>query len=452
MSPSNEVPFADLASVDLVVDRVYRGGTAGNAGDDAISRLVPGVGNQGGFRYQGSVDGDSVRVLVLYTSGLDTDWPDAIDPVTGDFTYYGDNKKAGSRLHDTPRKGNRLLQAMFAKARQGPAERATVPPILLFESAGRGRDVIFRGLLAPGSPRLTAEEELVAVWRTTREIRFQNYRSHFTILNVPVVTREWLAQVQGGDPLSAPAPKAWQRWVRGRVYDALEAPRTLRIRSKAEQYPTNNGGLELLQEIHRHFSERPVLFEHFAAAMWIQADANVASVDVTRPSRDGGRDGVGQYLVGPRYDPVRIEFALEAKCYAPGNSVGVKDMSRLISRLKHRDFGVMVTTGHVADQVYREVREDAHPIVILAGRDIVEILAKMGLRTLEEVRGYLSAEHAIPDDFLAASETRYPTVSVELVGDSEEPRHLTPTAPPAPESAQGQECPPDAPAPHRSSQ
>jgi hypothetical protein len=43
------VEFTQLASADLVVDRIYRGGTAGNAGDDPLARLLP-VGNQGGFR------------------------------------------------------------------------------------------------------------------------------------------------------------------------------------------------------------------------------------------------------------------------------------------------------------------------------------------------------------------------------------------------------------------
>ena len=38
------VPFGALTGADLVVDAVYEGGTAGNAGDDPISRLVP-VGN-----------------------------------------------------------------------------------------------------------------------------------------------------------------------------------------------------------------------------------------------------------------------------------------------------------------------------------------------------------------------------------------------------------------------
>jgi hypothetical protein len=52
------VEFNQLAGSDLVVDRVYRGGIAGNAGDDPLSKLLP-VGNQGGFRTLGSPKKDS---------------------------------------------------------------------------------------------------------------------------------------------------------------------------------------------------------------------------------------------------------------------------------------------------------------------------------------------------------------------------------------------------------
>lgn len=54
-------------------------GTAGNAGDDPLARLLP-VGNQGGFRTHGSPAKDAVRLAVLYTSGAEPDWPDALDP------------------------------------------------------------------------------------------------------------------------------------------------------------------------------------------------------------------------------------------------------------------------------------------------------------------------------------------------------------------------------------
>ena len=77
---------------------------------------------------------------------------------------------------------------------------------------------------------------------------------------------------------------------------------------------------------------------------------------------------------------------MEAKCYAPTSPVGVRELSRLISRLRHRQFGIMVTTSFVHDQAYREIKEDAHPIIVVSGVDIVWLLRTHGLGTLRTVR------------------------------------------------------------------
>ena len=42
----------------------------------------------------------------------DPDWPDFIDVYTGIFIYFGDNKKPGFALHDTHRRGNKLLHVL----------------------------------------------------------------------------------------------------------------------------------------------------------------------------------------------------------------------------------------------------------------------------------------------------------------------------------------------------
>jgi AspBHI-like restriction endonuclease len=251
----------------------------------------------------------TVRLVVLYTSGVEVDWPDHIDSTTGDFTYYGDNRTPGHDLHDTRRGGNLLLRDIFAASRSTFEARRTVPPILLFQSSGTGRDVIFRGLLAPGSPRLASDEELVAIWRTTKEMRFQNYRSHFTVLRTPVVPRAWIRQILAGDPLGSACPGEWRKWVQGRIYQALEAPRNLSVRSKAEQLAKPEDAW-MMRMVHDHFSSMPIAFESFAAEMWVHSEPHVASIEVTRPSRDGGRDAVGEYRLGPSQDPVRLQFAL----------------------------------------------------------------------------------------------------------------------------------------------
>jgi len=388
---SHVVSFDQLAGADLVVDRVYRGGAAGNTSDDPLSKLLP-VGNQGGFRTYGRPVRDTVKLVVLYTSGAEPDWPDALDPYTGMFTYFGDNRSPGRDLHDTPKKGNLLLSRAFERAHVGRAGRGQVPPFLLFDKPGTGRDVRFRSLLAPGSDRISGEEDLVAVWRTTGGQRFQNYRARFTVLNVASVSRAWISQVAAGEPLGADCPDAWRAWVETGSYAPLLAPPTVIIRTRDEQRP-RLVDKPLLDLVYEHFKDRPHDFEYFAADLMRLSYPSVDRIDVTRPWRDGGRDAVGDYLLGPATDPVAVEFALEAKCYAPANGVGVRETSRLISRLRHRQFGVLVTTSHLDNQAYREIREDGHPVVVLAGRDITDILKKSGLDTTTALRRHLQEKY-----------------------------------------------------------
>jgi hypothetical protein len=132
-------------------------------------------------------------------------------------------------------------------------------------------------------------------------------------------------------------------------------------------------------------------------------DRRVIIDQITRASIDGGRDAIGRYVLGLSDDPVYMDFALEleAKCYSPGidgsetNTVGVREISRLISRLRHRQFGALGTTPAIARQGYEEVREDRHPIIFIAGKDITEILIRNGHNSPESVQGWLSAEFPI---------------------------------------------------------
>lgn len=64
-------------------------------------------------------------------------------------------------------------------------------------------------------------------------------------------------------------------------------------------------------------------------------------------------------------------------------------MSRLISRIKHRQFGVLVTTSYVNNQAYKEVIEDGHPILIVTASDIAAIL-KLNSITSENIESWLN--------------------------------------------------------------
>ena len=380
-----------LSSADLHVDAVYLGRRQGNAGDDPFPALL-GLSTQGGFRYRGDIAG-RLGMLMLLTSGLsDPDWPDALDRETGVFTYYGDNKKPGCGLHDTKRGGNRLLQRVFADAHGGAEARSRVPPILLFARTGEWRDVRFLGLAVPGATGLTTSEDLVAVWRSTQGLRFQNYRARLTVLDAPLVSRGWIVSIIAGDPDDTLAPASWLTWRATGRLKALVASRSVEHRTRREQMPDEEGET-LVYTIREHFRGDPHGFEHCAASIARMSLPDIATIDVTRPSRDGGRDAIGQLRLGSGPGSILVDFALEAKCYSPPGSVGVRDMSRLISRLRHRQFGIIVTTTWVDLQAYREIKEDGHPVIVIAAADIAQILRRNGFGSPDAVRAWLS------DDF-----------------------------------------------------
>ena len=229
------------------------------------------------------------------------------------------------------------------------------------------------------------------MWRTTKGQRFQNYRATFSVLDVPVVSRHWIDQIVAGDALGLACPGPFREWVTTGRYRPLEAPRTVNYRTPAEQAATSPRDAVLVSEIYSYFKSDPVAFEACAIELWKMLARESVSTIATRASRDGGRDAYGIYSMGPLGDRIHLDFALEAKCYAPGNGCGVKETSRLISRLRHRQFGVFVTTSYVGRDPYREIRDDGHPVVIISARDIAEILTAHDLSTPMAVRSWLVA-------------------------------------------------------------
>ena len=63
-------PFSVLATADLVIDSSYEGGTKGNTADDVLGKLIPGAGNQGGFRAVGSWDAPRLVILLSEVIGV----------------------------------------------------------------------------------------------------------------------------------------------------------------------------------------------------------------------------------------------------------------------------------------------------------------------------------------------------------------------------------------------
>ncbi|GBR12829.1 MULTISPECIES: restriction endonuclease [Acetobacteraceae] len=393
-------PFADLTSCDLVIDATYESNrTVKNVAGEPLAPLT-GTGNQGGFRYCGP--NKAPKLVVLYSTLAEPNWPDALDEENGVFVYYGDNRKPGYELHDRKagRGGNQILRQSFELAHAGREGRIKVPPFLVF-AKGEGRDAVFKGLAVPGAAHLDPSNDLVAVWKSVDGQRFQNYRAVFTILKLDVVPRAWITELQRGEALGASCPAVWRQWIATGKATALRAERVTRVRSKAQQLGDQRQR-EIAEAVHAHFSTRPHAFEHFAADITRLMDPNVVSIDVTRASRDGGRDAVGKYRIGQSQNCVTVDFAMEAKCYRPSSGLGVDVMSRLISRLRHRQFGMLITTSYLGDQPYKEIVEDEHPIVVCSGGDLAELLiSKRDLSSADAVRTWLDQTYpatSLPTD------------------------------------------------------
>lgn len=55
------------------------------------------------------------------------EWPDHLEEETGIFRYYGDNREPGRLLTDTKKKGNLVLEKIFALLNEG-THLEDIPP------------------------------------------------------------------------------------------------------------------------------------------------------------------------------------------------------------------------------------------------------------------------------------------------------------------------------------
>ena len=393
MNSVNHIPFKELKNAKLLVDTVYEGGSDKNINSEVLSKLLH-VGNSGGFRKCMKVlDGKKTTeaaYVCIYTTGEELEWRDELDRTLGRFTYWGDNRKAGNPLTETKFRGNAFLQESFSKLALGL--RKQIAPVFVFEKYC-GRDMVFRGLAVPGDRRMNPQEALVSVWAQNNDGRYQNYKATFTILDVPEIAHEWLTDLKNGSGYQSEyAPKVWMAWVDKGIYTPLITEKNPILYRKANEQLPVQGTIEfsMLDRIISFF-DNPYLFEKFACKIAQIMDSNIISIEQTRQTRDGGRDAIGKYRVGLSSGGIELEFALEAKRYNLNHSVGVKETSRLISRIKHRQFGIFVTTSFISDQAYKEIIEDQQQIVIISGKDIIDILFSAGINSLAILEDWLKA-------------------------------------------------------------
>ncbi len=174
------------------------------------------------------------------------------------------------------------------------------------------------------------------------------------------------------------------------IYSPLVAEPAIEYRSKVEQLPSSQIDKDIIETIYQHFKDDSYGFESCASELVQLMDRNFISCEVTRPWVDGGRDAIRKYRIGLADNSINVDFALEAKCYSVNHGVGVKETSRLISRLRYRQFGIFVTTSYISLQAYKEIKQDQHPVIIISGRDIANILIKSGFNSTDMVQAWLS--------------------------------------------------------------
>lgn len=388
---------------ELHIDKAYRNTNNWKDPEDEFNRFFrfedgKGINNASGFRPKSRSVGNSTNILdcafcVLVTNFGELEWPDVLDREQGIFQYYGDNRSPGP-LGKTAVGGNSLLEHVFDLLHSG--KRELVPPFLCFEKyRDAGRTYCrFLGLACPGGRGLSQLDDLVAVWRVADGQRFQNYRATFTVLREASVSKRWLEDLVKGHSGSESAwvPPSWKRWCETGVYQPLVCERKLAPRSRTSQMPGTPLESEVLDAVYNRLTPRE--FE-FAAAELVQlVDRRFVPSMVTRGSRDGGHDVVARYLVGHDTHQVSLAAFVEAKRWKRSAGIGVRPMMRLISRIKHRDIGVFVTTSYFDTQVQEELIADGHPVILMSGGDIARILIERELGSATALDGWIAGIRA----------------------------------------------------------
>jgi hypothetical protein len=186
-------------------------------------------------------------------------------------------------------------------------------------------------------------------------------------------------------------PKPLAKWYSTGHFTPLTAPQLHVGRNTSQQTPDSAEGLRIIELIRDYCSDDDFLFEAIAVEVWRLACSEAIDVELTRRYRDGGRDALGKMYIGPLADRLGLDFSIEAKNYAPSKGVGVKEVARLVSRLKTREFGVLITTSYLSPQAYREIREDKQPVIVISGSDIAAIVTSAGLAAPERCRRWLES-------------------------------------------------------------
>jgi Restriction endonuclease len=210
----------------------------------------------------------------------------------------------------------------------------------------------------------------------------RNYRYGFSILDNEFVGLDWLRSRVGAtskQSLLDGAPAAWTDYIRGRTRRRKLWKR--QVRSKESQLPkadsSDHGLLQQLIEL------TPRQFEAAIVALFQEMKTVEHSITQTRYVNDSGFDFFGTFTMPP---PLGYEVPLRGEVKRWQQGVGVGEVSRLVARLRRGEYGVFVTTSYYTRQAQEEVLEDAYPVKLFAGIDIVRLLRELNLLAHERLR------------------------------------------------------------------
>lgn len=385
----------------LLIDKLYRNTNNWKNPLDEFNNFFrfsddKGINNVSGFRPKTRSDIKDKEVTncafcVLITNLGEPEWPDELNLETGQFVYYGDNRHPGKAIDDTPVGGNKLLQVTYNHLHA--QSRSLIKPFLCFQAVkdADGSYMKFLGLAAPGARGVSSVEDLVGVWKVKNSERFQNYRAIFTILKESSISKLWLEDLVKGilPNESSFCPEAWKYWVKTGIYKALECDVQLSPRLKKDQLPVTKEEDRVLNYLIESLDDRE--FEYAAAEIIRLLDPRFKDLYVTRATKDGGRDVIGQYHLGHSGHIIRLSAFIEAKKWKKSTSVGVKPLLRLISRLKHRDIGVFMTTSYFDKQIQEELIEDGHSVILISGGDIARLIIRAELSKPEILKSWVNS-------------------------------------------------------------
>ncbi|WP_084523896.1 caspase, EACC1-associated type [Nocardia inohanensis] len=164
------------------------------------------------------------------------------------------------------------------------------------------------------------------------------------------------------------------------------------VRANAKQIPVEPTEVAMLDAIRQGFKAEGAEFSRCAIALWklVAPSTGVCEVDRAVTARVSAVSG--KYVLGPAEDPIELDFVLDAYCTQAGRSVGHASMDRLIARIGSNHFGVLLTLSYVDDDVYRHIRDDREPVVVVCGQDIVDALKMHGCPDAASVREWIAGQ------------------------------------------------------------